>query len=175
MRTSSVLESSNDVLVFDIKRSRQDRKNELKRIARRKRGLQKQGRKHNTQEQDIVAKEKRRKWEKEWKIKYNEYNPQKKLFWTAKARAKRKRLEFDITEEDIVIPEVCPYLGIPFIVQACRGTPRNSIMSLDRIDSTKGYIKGNIEVISWLANTMKNSATEEQLVAFAQEVLSRYG
>lgn len=42
------------------------------------------------------------------------------------------------------------------------------------IDPTKGYIKGNVEVMSSLANTMKSKATPEQLLHFAQEILKRY-
>ena len=55
-----------------------------------------------------------------------------------------------------------------------RGTNRMDVASLDRKDPTKGYIKGNIEVISHLANIMKNNANPMLLVSFAQEVLKRY-
>ena len=47
--------------------------------------------------------------------------------------------------------------------------------SIDRIDSTKGYIPNNIEVISLLANRMKNSATIEQLKTFAKNIDKLYG
>lgn len=95
----------------------------------------------------------------------------KKMLLGAKTRAKSKGWEFDLTLDDIVIPEVCPILE----TKLTRGdhkrweAPENTI-SLDRIDPTKGYVKGNVRVISTLANTMKNNATFEQLRIFAKNI-----
>lgn len=75
--------------------------------------------------------------------------------------------EFSITPEDILIPTHCPYLGI----ELNTGDP-DAWASLDRVDSSIGYIKGNIQVVSILANQMKNRATQEQLIAFAKGVLA---
>jgi hypothetical protein len=78
-------------------------------------------------------------------------------------RAKKKGLEFTITVEDIVVPTHCPILGM----EMSRGTltERAASPSLDRIDNSKGYIQGNVQVISLRANRMKNDATIQELKA----------
>lgn len=87
------------------------------------------------------------------------------LWKHAEKRAKDKGLEFTITKEDIVIPEVCPVLGIP-IYRDCDNDSRDNSPSVDRIDSSKGYTKDNICVISMRANQIKNSGglREHQLI-----------
>jgi hypothetical protein len=85
-----------------------------------------------------------------------------KMLSGAKSRAAASGMDFSITRDDIIIPEFCPYLGIPLIGSGRKGANPNS-PSLDRIDSTKGYVPGNVEVISHRANTIKNNSTVEEL------------
>jgi hypothetical protein len=89
----------------------------------------------------------------------------------AKKRAFKKNLDFNIDVEYLIKKLIetnymCPYLGVKF-------EKRNSdyVLSIDRIDPTKGYVKGNIEITSRLANTMKNKATNSQLMIFAENIL----
>lgn len=80
---------------------------------------------------------------------------------TAKQRAEKHGWDFNIDEGDIVIPDICPILGIPLTMG--EGHPIPNSPSLDRIDPTKGYVKGNVMVISHRANTIKSNATPEEL------------
>jgi hypothetical protein len=89
----------------------------------------------------------------------------------AKKRALKKKLDFNIDVEYLIKKLIetnytCPYLGVKF-------EKKNSdyVLSIDRIDPTKGYVKGNIEITSRLANTMKNKATNSQLIKFAENTL----
>lgn len=87
--------------------------------------------------------------------------PERVLYSLAKQRAAKRGLAFTIEPSDIVIPERCPILGIPLVKgvgRAHHGSP-----SLDRIDNTRGYEKGNVMVISHRANHLKSDATAEEL------------
>lgn len=95
-------------------------------------------------------------------------NPVSRMLMNSKSRARQYKLEFNITLKDVPIPKLCPLLEVPLIL----GTAENYEFSpsIDRIDSTKGYIKGNVRVISLLANRMKSNATKEQCVLFAKNI-----
>jgi hypothetical protein len=85
----------------------------------------------------------------------------KQLWYKAKSRAKRDGLPFNITPEDIVIPNWCPVLGI----QLKRGEGKCSANSptIDKMVPALGYVKGNITIMSHRANTIKNDATLEEI------------
>lgn len=97
-----------------------------------------------------------------------------KMLARAKGRAKRNNLDFNIELQDLVVPKYCPILGLKLeeFRGACGGRPNSP--ALDRIDNSKGYVKGNVMVISHMANQMKSSANREELLKFAKWILSTY-
>lgn len=105
---------------------------------------------------------------------YCKNNVEKLLIKQAKSRAKRKNLPFDICDKDIIIPTICPILCIPIESGIGKGVVQPNSPSLDRIIPEKGYVKGNIIVISNRANTLKNNATVEEMIKlgeFAKKLL----
>lgn len=92
----------------------------------------------------------------------------------AKSRAKALGLAFDLTRDDIALPTHCPVLGIE-LDYAPKDSRKNrdNAPSLDRIDPRKGYVSGNVQVISLRANRIKNDATVDELrrVADYMEVM----
>ena len=95
-------------------------------------------------------------------------DPRKTMLYSAKHRAKINGLSFDLELDDIIIPVKCPVFLTDFDIES--STQSRMSPSLDRINPEKGYVKGNVQVISWLANTMKNNATTKELIAFAEWV-----
>jgi len=79
---------------------------------------------------------------------------------------KRKNLSFNITSEYIksIWPEdnKCPALGIE--LKRGVGKSIDSSPTLDRIDNSKGYIKGNVQIVCNLANRIMTSATADQVI-----------
>lgn len=97
---------------------------------------------------------------------------QSRLYNSAKRRAKARGLNFDIEKDDIIVPECCPVFGIRLCIGD--GAPVASSYSLDRIDPSKGYVKGNVIVVSYKVNTMKSNGTIEELekiVTFYKQLL----
>ena len=92
-----------------------------------------------------------------------------RILTRAKSRAKQKNIPFNLTLEDIEVPETCPLLGIPIEIQPKKGYHPNS-PSLDKIIPEKGYIKGNVWVISNRANTLKNDATLQELKTLVENL-----
>lgn len=90
-----------------------------------------------------------------------ENDPVSVMLESSKCRAKKKNLKHSITKDDISIPDICPVLGIPLKIG--KGLPTDNSPSLDRIDNSKGYVEGNVIVISHRANTLKRNSTIEEL------------
>lgn len=88
-----------------------------------------------------------------------------------------KGLEFTITPKDIEIPSHCPVFGCKLQRGSGSGGAVATSPSIDRIDSSKGYVPGNVRVISKRANTLKNNATlpELELLVRDAKILAGYG
>jgi hypothetical protein len=94
----------------------------------------------------------------EWYISDPLRRAQKNAF--VRKRNNTKGWEFTITMDDLVWPSHCPVLGIEldwFSPRVAENSP-----SFDRIDSSKGYVPGNVRIMSWRANRIKNDGTAEE-------------
>jgi len=110
---------------------------------------------------------KRDKKSREW----NSKNYNRVLFGQARRSSKVRGLAFNLSLEDIIIPELCPYLEIPLTAIQGQGIVWSNA-SIDRIDNSKGYIKGNIMICSRLANSMKQHATIEEVLRFSKNAIN---
>lgn len=109
-----------------------------------------------------------------WALSYNFRNIEKMLLYCAKSRAKKKGLPFNIDITDVIVPKMCPVFNIPIFRTApvpgqvkrnCANAP-----SLDRIRPELGYVKGNVRVISWRANTLKKDGALEEFEAIVRDL-----
>jgi hypothetical protein len=103
-------------------------------------------------------------------------DPIQAALYMFRARAKREGMVCDLTRDylESIWVDICPIFKTTIKMshgECLKTLDMETQASLDRIDSSKGYVQGNVQWISKLANTMKNRATKEQLEMFAKWVL----
>lgn len=114
------------------------------------------------------AKYKKEDREKELFLKYGEndgsdlYKAKRRKFVIKQSNMKRAGVEFDINFGDIDFPEYCPILGIKLDYFA-EGIASDNSPSFDRTDSNKGYVSGNVRIVSNKANRIKSDGDIETL------------
>jgi hypothetical protein len=133
--------------------ARRQRKNELRRTPEAK---QKQKEYDHRRSQFPIVKDKHRIQV----TRYAKEHPEWKMVQREKQRAKKKGVPFDLSSKDIIIPEVCPILGIR--LRANTGEKTEYSPSIDEIIPGVGYVLGNVAVISDRADTIKNDGTADE-------------
>ena len=97
-------------------------------------------------------------------------SPAARLLTKARERARRDGTEFTITLADVqnAWPKngLCPALKLRLRSGIKRVIPESP--TLDRLDTTFGYVPGNIAVISRQANMLKNNGTARELELIAK-------
>lgn len=81
-------------------------------------------------------------------------------FCRKRQNARHTGYEWNLKFEDITWPTHCPILGLELDYFA--DSRQENSVSFDRLDSTKGYCKGNVVIVSWRANRIKNDGTLEE-------------
>lgn len=95
---------------------------------------------------------------------WRDKNPKQYMLTRARGRAKIEGVSFSITAEDFEIPEYCPIFSeLKLEFSRGRATRPDNIPTLDRIIPSKGYVPGNVAVISMRANRLKSDASADDL------------
>lgn len=111
-------------------------------------------------------KEMRHESDKLWR--QNNYG--KSMALKIRGKCKKHGIPFSLEPKDIVIPTHCPILGIPIVRHLESSKVFEDSPAIDRIHPKKGYVKGNVAVISSKANRMKQDATIEELEAIVRYI-----
>lgn len=81
----------------------------------------------------------------------------------ARERAKKRGLPYDLTIDDIIVPERCPVF--PWLVLEVASGKQGGLPNspaLDRFVPSLGYVRGNVQVISNRANSLKGDGSLEE-------------
>jgi len=106
--------------------------------------------------------------EKEYRSEFRRKNPKPMMLYRARNSAKLRGLECTLKLSDVPnTPEFCPvFPWIRLEYKVGMGIEnRGESPSLDRIDNNKGYVAGNVRIISDRANRLKGNATYKEIKA----------
>lgn len=95
-------------------------------------------------------------------------------YWTRiQMQAKQRKIEFDLSIEDAwklyeLQNKRCAYSNVDITFSKMKS---GNTASLDRIDNSKGYIKGNVHWVHKDINMMKRNFTEEYFLQLCENVV----
>ena len=106
------------------------------------------------------------------------YTPFRWFLKVVNNKNRRKEIEVDLEYLKKLWEEqegVCPHTGWTLILPDSTKGWKNKEdkiyrASLDRIDCSKGYIKGNVQFVSFMANIAKGDMTDEEMFKFCEAV-----
>lgn len=116
--------------------------------------------------------------------KLDQYSPFKYHANKARSRSKARGEITDVTPEYLKHEVwdkqggICPYTGISMELprttqdEDIKKTPIKA--SLDRIDPSKGYIKGNVEYVCYCINVAKNDFTKSEMIDFIKKIKTNH-
>jgi hypothetical protein len=90
-----------------------------------------------------------------------------------RARNSKKKLELEIDDLKTIWEKQegrCPYTGWELILPTCQTRKTPQTASMDRIDSSKGYTKDNIQFVCVMANYAKNNFEEDCMREFCEAI-----
>lgn len=105
----------------------------------------------------------------------DEYTPFRYTLRNAKKRFKDFNLDLEYLKELWESQDgICPYTKIKLSLPEYKNSVKDPRIraSLDRIDSSKGYIKGNVQFISTSINYMKGDLSHEETVTFLKTIVT---
>ena len=101
------------------------------------------------------------------------------IFWSSKQNAKKRNLEHNIDLEYIkelfeIQKGLCYYTGKEMFLDTRKKENNEDSVSLDRFDSSKGYVKGNIVLCRWIVNRMKNDIDFKNFLQIISEINKKH-
>jgi len=112
-----------------------------------------------------------REMHRKMRVRRRNRDPVAYMIKRAEAAAKWQGLAFNLKRDDLFIPSVCPVLGMKLIwPRKPDSRRRDNMPTIDRVNSRRGYVRGNVMVISFRANILKRDATLDELKALVRYV-----
>jgi predicted HicB family RNase H-like nuclease len=97
------------------------------------------------------------------------------IFWASKQNAKKRNLDHNIDLEYIkelfnTQQSLCYYTNKEMFIDTRTKKNNEDSVSLDRVDSSKGYIKGNVVLCRWVVNRIKNDLSTNKFFEIIKEI-----
>jgi len=105
----------------------------------------------------------------DWQRTMKKRDPLKFVLKDARQHAKVRSREFNLTVDDL--KEILNYQNNQCVFTGLEFSDQN-IISLDRIDSDKGYNKDNVQLVTVRANKMKSDMTDEEFIYYCELIAS---